>query len=92
MADDKKILSLVGGSGVKVSKEQAELDHIRALHAPHLEELFAKFKAGTHSYLIVCVDEDNFTSFLSDMGAYQINYEVDKVKMNILFPMDEGDE
>ena len=91
MADDKKILSLVGGGKV-ISKEQAAKDELIALHAPHLDDMFAKFKAGTHSYLIVCVDDDNFTSFLSNMGAYQINFEVDKVKMNILFPMDEGDE
>lgn len=90
MADDKKVVSIFGG--VKVSSEQAAKDELLALHAPHLEDLFSKFKAGTHSYLIVCVDENGFTSFLSDMGAYQINFEVDKVKMQVLFPTDEGDE
>lgn len=92
MSDDKKnVFSLVGGSPV-ISKEQIEKNKIKAMHKPHLEELFAQFEAGTHRYLILSIDSSGFASYLTDMNAYQLVFEVEKVKLDVMLPADDDIE
>ena len=82
---DKNVFTLVG------NKEQSERAKIKALHQPHLDEMFKQFSDGSHSYMVISIDNDGNTSFLTDLDHIYANFQLDKVKINILLPPMDDD-
>lgn len=57
----------------------------------HLDNLQKRIESGD-AYMIVCVDKDGYTEFLTDMDLMEANFNLDKVKMNLVLGPEDGDD
>ena len=72
-----------------VGSKESNKEKVKAANQPHLDDLFKKFSEGEENYLIISVDGEGFTTFLTDLDYVHANYQLDKVKINLLLPPEE---
>lgn len=81
MSDDKKVISLV-------TPAQREDAHHRKEVLRHLDEAIADIKERKHKFMLATVGEDGATSMLTDLELFHANYVVDKLKFELVAPVD----
>lgn len=80
--DRKNVFSLV---------DNKELEKRAALRKKHFEKLLSRIDAGDN-YILICVDKEGYTEFLTDMDLLEANFNIDKVKMNLVLGPEDGDD